>query len=56
MSDNNAWVWMAITTLIIGFFLGGFASQSLLREQAIKHGVAQYNARTAAFEWKECGK
>lgn len=55
MSSKADFAWGLFFGFALGVILMTYPLSSL-RGEAIKHGVAQYNAQTAAFEWKECGK
>lgn len=60
--DVSAFIYGVIGTFILTFAGCVFVAECVrvpaavneLKQQAIKHGSAQYNPSTAAFEWKDC--
>jgi len=51
------WFGIVIPTIVLGSIgtaLGLSIAVPIIRTDAVKHGVGQYNPQTAAFEWKEC--
>ncbi len=46
----------SVPAVFLGFFLGCYCMVNNLHRDAIEHGAARYNERTAAFEWVESEK
>jgi hypothetical protein len=42
-----------IAGIILGFLLGGVLSQYGWEKQAVEKGFAEYNTKTAKWQWKE---
>ena len=57
MDDGWAKFWIGVAVgaclaLWVGVAIGGARESSIDQRAAIRHGAAQYNAQTGAFEWK----